>query len=74
MKTDFFKFGLYRLAGGIDNSLVSDETPVIGVRTQSFSIELMKFSAANLIKIPVEFNMAATTMQDNMNQEGTLTL
>jgi len=34
----------------------------------------MKFSAANMLKIPVEFNIETTTMQDNMNQEGDLTI
>jgi len=33
LKTDFFKFGLYRLAGGIDNANLDDDKPVIAVRT-----------------------------------------
>lgn len=67
LKTDFFRFGLYRLAGGMDNSQLDDPNPIRGVRTQSFTIELMKFSAANMIDIPIEFNIESTAMQDNMH-------
>jgi len=45
---------------------------VRGVRTQSFTVELMKFSAANMIKIPVKFDVESSSMQDNMNEMGNL--
>jgi len=72
LKTDFFRFALYRLAGGLDNSRMDDAEPVRGVRTQSFTVELMKFSAANMIDIPVKFEIDSSSMQDNMNERGKL--
>ena len=67
LKTDFFRFSIYRLAGGIDNSKHSDKTPVMGVITQSFTVEFMKFSTVNMLSQPIEFEIEATTMQKAMN-------
>jgi len=66
LKTDFFRFSIYRLAGGIDNSRHSDATPVLGVITQSFTIEFMKFSTVNMLAKPIEFKIGGTTMQKAM--------
>jgi hypothetical protein len=43
LKTDFFKFSIYRLAGGIDNQ----KEKKISVVRKTFSVQFMKFSAGN---------------------------
>lgn len=72
LKTDFFRFSVYRVAGGIDNSKSTDKRPVLGVKTQSFTVEFMKFSAGNMMKEPIEFELGGTTMQQQMQEGGNM--
>lgn len=55
LKTDLFRLGIYRLAGGLDDNHGDSKFPIIDVRTNTFSIQLMKYSATNMLGNPIEF-------------------
>jgi hypothetical protein len=74
LKTDLFRFGVYRLAGGLDNNHDDSQTPIIDVRTNSFSIQMMKYSAANMLKNPIEFVSESSILQNSFDERGNLTI
>ena len=74
LKTDFFRFGVYRLAGGIDNSPGDSDFPIIDVRTKTFSLQMMKFSAANMLAEPIQFESESSVLQNDLGEKGNLTI
>ena len=74
LKTDLFRFGIYRLAGGLDNNHGDSKTPIIDVRTNSFSIQMMKYSATNMLKKPIEFVTESSELLNIFDAKGNLTI
>jgi len=72
LKTDFFHYAPYRLAGGMDNSVLGDGQKNLEVETESFTIQVKKISAANMIKKSMKFYLEDSQMQENMDQKGSL--
>ena len=57
LQAALFRFSFYRLAAGMNSVDITPETEIQGVRTGSFSIKMIKFSAANERKNPLYFNL-----------------
>jgi hypothetical protein len=56
----------------MDNSVLGDGQKNLEVETESFTIQVKKISAANMIKKSMKFYLEDSQMQENMDQKGSL--